>query len=93
MQQIQFIGIDPNELKQELIKDLNNSLIPELSKYFQPKQPTVYLTRKEISEMLKINLSTVHNWTKKGVLKGYYIQGRVFYKREEVESAIVQIKY
>jgi len=93
MKQIQFIGISPTELKRELVQDLKNSLIPELSKQFHPKQPTVYLTRNEVAKMLKINLSTVHNWTKKGVLTGYYIQGRVYYKRAEVENAIVQIKY
>ena len=90
--QIQFIGISPTELKAEIVKDLKNSLIPELSKQFQPKQPAIYLTRNEVAKMLQINLSTVHNWSKKGILKANSIQGRIYFKREEVESAIVELK-
>lgn len=64
----------------------------ELQKSFQPKEPTEYLTRNEVSKLLKIDLSTVHNWTKRGVLKAYQIGGRVYYKRQEVESALVELK-
>jgi hypothetical protein len=42
--------------------------------------------------MLKIDLSSVHNWTKKGILTSYQIGGRVYYKRAEVESAIIELK-
>ncbi len=94
MKQIQFIGIDPKELKGELVKELSNSLIPELSKLFQPKEPSKYVTRNFVAdEMLHCDLSTVHNLTVKGILLKYQIGGRVLYIRQEVENAIVQIKY
>lgn len=93
MKQIQFIGISPTELKAEIVKDLKNSLIPELSKQFQPKTPTEYLSRKDVAKMLQINLSTLHSWSKKGVLKANSIQGRIYYKRREVENAIVELKH
>lgn len=38
--------------------------------------------------MLGINLTTLNNWTKKGILISYGIGGRVYYKRHEVENAI-----
>ena len=41
--------------------------------------------------MLQIDLSSVHNWTKKGTLTAYQIGGRVYYKRVEIETAIVQL--
>ena len=93
MQQIQFIGISPTELKEEIIKDLKIYLVPELSKEFQPKQPTQYLSRNEVAAMLQIDLSTVHNWTKSGKIQSYGIGGRVYYKRQEVENAIVELKH
>ncbi len=65
------------------LNDLKNS--------FEPKAPTEWLTRNEVKEMLKCDLSTVHNWTKKGKLKKYCIGDRTYYKRSEVESALIPI--
>ena len=56
------------------------------------KKLTEYLPRVEVAEMLKIDLSSVHNWTKKGILTAYQIGGRVYYKRTEVENAIIKLK-
>ena len=42
--------------------------------------------------MLSVDLSTVHNWTKKGILTAHQIGGRVFYLRTDVENAIVKLK-
>ena len=42
--------------------------------------------------MLKIDLSSLHNWKKRGILQAYQIGGRVYYKRDEVELAIVKLK-
>ncbi len=42
--------------------------------------------------MLKIDLSTLWSHTRKGKLKSYGLGSRVYYKREEVERAIVELK-
>nr|DAW61403.1 MAG TPA: helix-turn-helix domain protein [Caudoviricetes sp.] len=60
----------------------------QISPDFQPKEPTIYLSSQEIKQMLGINLTTLNNWTKKGILISYGIGGRVYYKRHEVENAI-----
>lgn len=65
--------------------------LTELKQNFQPKTPTEYLTRSEVAEMLKCDLSTIHNWTKKGKLIPYGIGNRVYYKRSEVEAVLVPI--
>jgi excisionase family DNA binding protein len=62
--------------------------LEEIQKNFAPKLPTEYLTRSELAEMLKCDISTIHNWTKKGKLKPYGIGNRVYYKRNEVESSL-----
>lgn len=87
---LQFIQITPEQLQNEIIKGIKTEL-EQLKKDFQPKQPSEYLTRNEVAEMLKIDLSSVHNWTKKGKLKAYGIGGRVYYKREEVENSIIEL--
>lgn len=88
MEAIQFLGTSPADL----ITELKNSLIPELreqlAKDFQPKQPTEYLTRKEVCELLSIDLSSLHRWRKEGTLTAYGIGNRVYFKRSEIDEVI-----
>ena len=90
MTQIQFVGITPEQLKEAISQDIKNQ-IQELKKSISPKIPTEYLSRKGTAELLKINLSTLYNWTKEGKLQSYGMQGRVYYKRDEVESALIAL--
>jgi len=60
-----------------LFKGIENRLI-ELKESFEPKSPTEYLTRSEVSELLKCDLSTLHNWVKKGKLNPYGIGNRIY---------------
>lgn len=80
-------------LPENVVKDLEGikQQLAELKNNFQPKEPTTYLTRNEVADMLKVDLSTVHNWTKKGILKSVGIGSRVYYKRSEVERAIIEL--
>ena len=74
-----------------LFKDLQTKL-DDLKNNFELKAPTEYLTRSEVAQMLKCDLSTIHNWTKKGKLIPYGIGNRVYYKRSEVEAALIPFK-
>ena len=91
MEQIQFIATSPTTLV-NLIDEAVKRQLDELKKNFQTKEPTTYLTRNAVAEMFKIDISTVHNWTKKGKIQSYGIGRRVYYKRKEVEDAIVKLK-
>lgn len=48
----------------KLFTDLQ-SQISDLKQYYEPKQPTEYLTRNEVAELLKCDLSTLYSWAKK----------------------------
>ena len=91
MSQVQFIQVTPEQLKTAIVDGVKTQL-DELKKHLQPKEPTKYLTRNEVAEMLSVDLSTVHNLSVKGTLQKYQIGGRVLYKRKEVESAIVKLE-
>jgi len=65
--------------------------LKELKESFEPKTPTEYMTRSEVAEWLKCDISTVHNWTKKGKLIPYGIGNRVYYKRHEIEALLIPI--
>lgn len=92
MKQIQFIGITPTALI-DLIDETISKRLNDLKKNFQPKEPTEFLTRQEVAEMLSIDLSTVHNWTKRKILTSYQTGGggRVYYKRSEVENSLIKL--
>ena len=84
---LQFIQVTPDQLQEAILEGVKAQL-SELKKELQPKPPADYLTRDEVSKLLKIDLSTVHNWSKQGKLKPYGIGNRVYYKRTEVENSI-----
>ena len=89
--QIQLIQLTPNELQNAIIEGINHKL-EELKNSFQPKEPEELLTRSETSLLLKVNLTTLWHWTKKGKLKSYGIGNRVYYKRHEVMESIINLK-
>jgi excisionase family DNA binding protein len=91
MMQVQFISVTPEQLQNAIIDGVKNQL-EDLKKHFKPKEPKQYLSRQEVSKLLSVDLSTVHNWTKKGILEANQIGGRVFYLRTDVENAIVKLK-
>ena len=91
MNAIQITQFTPNEIKSLLMEGVQQ-VINQIREEFQPKTPTQYLTRKQVAKMLDINLTTLNNWTNRGVLTSYGIQGRVYYKRDEVERAFIELK-
>ena len=91
MNAIQITQFTPNELKSLLMEGVQQ-VVNQIREEFQPKTPTEYLTRKQVAKMLDINLTTLNNWTNRGTLTSYGIQGRVYYKRDEVERAFIELK-
>ena len=88
--QIQLIGITPEQLQSAIIEGVNNRL-NDFEQHFEPKTPETYLTRKETAELLKVDLSSLHNWKHKGKLNPVAIGGRVLYKRSDIEKALIQL--
>lgn len=74
----------------ELVKE-NLVSIAELKATILNQQPKEYYTREEVAYLLKIDLSTIHNWVKKGKITKCSIGGRVYFNRSEIENAIKQI--
>jgi hypothetical protein len=74
------------EMKQEIIA---------LKAFFESKldsnqfHDTSLLTRDEVAKFFKINISTVRNWSKNGILQPYFVGDRVYFKRNEILNALV----
>ena len=50
-----------------------------------------YITRADVSRMLKVSIVTVSDWTRKGILTAYKCGNRVYFKQAEVEEALLSI--
>ena len=69
-----------------------HSDMEELKKGLNSKSKDELLTREEVANYLKCDLSTIHNWTNEGLLLSRSIKGRVYYKMSDVESALIPIR-
>jgi len=86
----QVFGITPEELKQDILKDVKDEL-KSIAQNFKPKEPPEYLTRKEVAKILKISLVTVHDWNKKKILNPYRLGNLIRYKSNEIDDALIRI--
>tara|TARA_R110001606_G_scaffold392741_1_gene562010 strand:- start:2500 stop:2796 length:297 start_codon:yes stop_codon:yes gene_type:complete len=86
----QVHGITPQQLRENILKDVRTEL-KEIVLNFQPTKQPEYLTRKEVAKILKVSLVTLSDWNKKGVLKPYRLGNLIRYKRVELDQALISI--
>jgi excisionase family DNA binding protein len=84
----QLHGITPEQLKTEILKGISEQL-EKLSQNFRPKEPTIWITRKEASELLGVSLVTIHNWGKEGIITKYKIGNRIRFRRSDLEKILL----
>lgn len=73
---------------------LSNSIEKALKQNLtlETKQDEELLSREEASKFLKIDISTLWSWTKKGKINVYGIGSRRYYKKSElIQSLILEI--
>ena len=91
MEKIQFIETSPQKLKEEIGEEIKSQLKSFLE-HFSPKIPEQYLTKKEVAQLLKVNVSTIHYWGKNGILPPYGMGSRVYYLRSDIEAKLKPLK-
>ncbi len=83
----QLHNTTPDELERKIVTSLEK-VLDQFSDKFQPKEPSQYITRKQVKEMLSVSYVTIHDWNNKNILKPYKIGGRTLYKRQEIEDVL-----
>lgn len=79
-------NLSPDEIEKQFQR--LEELIIKIASSIGKKEIVEFVTREEVSEILKCDLSTVHNWTKKGYLKKYAMgDGKTLYRLQEVLDA------
>jgi diketogulonate reductase-like aldo/keto reductase len=79
--EIQEITVD------ELANKVADKLLNKIKHYLDDLHTNasdVYLTRQETADFLKINITTLWNWTNKGKIKSYGIGNRRYYNKQEI---------
>lgn len=80
-----------------IVKEINQGIKDQLNEFKEevinssPMNDKL-LTREETSEFLKIDLSTLYNWTKQGRVKAYGIANRRYYKLSEILESLKPLK-
>lgn len=89
MENILFSPITKDQLIQEILSGvqslLDNQRIASLNELEN-------WTAQQTADFCKVSKVTIHEWTKKEILKKYKIGNRIFYKKKEVISAINSIE-
>lgn len=80
---IMLRDVTPQQL-QNLISESTKNALAELSASMQPTEPDEWLTRQETADLLKITLSTIHDWVKRDILTPYKIGNRTYFNRKEI---------
>jgi hypothetical protein len=79
--------VNPQQLTETILKGVETQ-INDLKKTFSPKEPDDFLTRMEVAKLLKISLTTVHEWSNTSILKMYKVGNRSYFSRKEIESTL-----
>lgn len=76
----------------EELSELLRPIIREELSLLQTQIPTnEYLSRQQAADRLHITLPTLHDYTRKGIIQGLRIGGRVLYSEEAIREAVKAI--
>jgi excisionase family DNA binding protein len=88
---VQFHNISPEEFKNEILDGLQKKL-DEMKSHLESNRSPTYLTRKEVSKMLKVSLVTINEWSKKGILQPMKIGSRIRFEKKNIEMILESSK-
>ena len=89
MQTINFVGVEPTTLINEITETVKNSLLAELVKTIQDNEPKRYYSAEEVCKRFAITKPTLHEWRKRKIVKSYKLGARVYYRFDEIENAMI----
>ena len=90
METIQFIGVTPEQLQKQISNGVKEQL-NDFLKHYTPKQPNEYLTRKDVSKLFNVDISTVHNWCKSGKLKPLGLGARIYFLKSDIDKCLTPL--
>lgn len=83
----QIHNTNPEDFKNEILAGVSK-LLSEFQKNFGLHDQNTFLTREELTKMLKISLPTLRKNVERGIIPETPIGGRVMYNLAEVKEAL-----
>jgi excisionase family DNA binding protein len=71
------------------LKDLRPSLNNSQKKEITSKE---WLTANEVCSILKISQTTLHDWSKKGIIQKHKIGDRIRFRHDEVQESLTRME-
>lgn len=89
---LQLIGVEPEEFINAITSQMTANFTALLNEKINiPKQNEI-MTRKEVSELLQKDYSTLFRWKQKGVLIPTCIDGSIYYYRSDIDALLEKNK-
>ncbi len=86
---VQVENISVEELTEIIAEKLVDKLEKKIATLISNQNDEELLTRTETAKILKVELTTLWSWTKKGKITAYGIGNRVYYKRGEIMKSLI----
>jgi hypothetical protein len=86
MQQLQI-----TQLSTEDLKELFRSELDSFKEQNAKSNVDIFYTREETADRFKIDLSTLHRWTKSGKIIPHAIGARIYYKESSIQQALIKL--
>lgn len=87
----EVFGVSPEDLKNIILDDLKDELARLINSFKPEKKEDEYLTRKEVSKILKVSLTTISDWSKNNIIKPRRIGNLIRFKRSDIDKALIEI--
>ena len=86
MQQLQITQLSTEDLKELLLSTLDSFKEQNVK-----SNVDIFYTREETADRFKIDLSTLHRWTKSGKIIPHAIGARIYYKESSIQQALIKL--
>ena len=91
-QQLQLIGLEPEDLINAITSQVTANFTALLNEKINPQVNNEIMTRKEVSELLQKDYSTLFRWKQKGILIPTFIDGSIYYYRSDIDALLEKNK-
>ncbi len=89
MQTVQFYGVEPQQLINEIAERVKDTLFTDAKKMLKATEHNQYLSTEEVCKKFSITKSTIYEWRKKKILKPYKLGSRIYFRMDEIEKAMI----
>lgn len=78
--------------KEELLEMIEGAIKNVIDKIKLENEGEQYLSREEAAKLCSVTVQTLNNWVNSGRLISHRINGRVLYKRSDIDNALTKRK-